>query len=140
MREVELEAFADQVCRAEGVPTPKIKWRWTPWARVYRTNILMPSTAFIERHNGGPDPERHQMLLMHELAHWIARHIPRRVSRKKRWINHVHGPYMYATLFRLAEKWGIDMEALRAEEQDYMPGPSAAGWRLYQEQRGNTVE
>lgn len=105
-------ALVADVCIAAGVPLPTLRWRQA--ARSASSGVTRTEAGVVVV-TAGTDPLDQRVTLLHELAHWLAPHSPRRRRR----VAH-HDAAFYAIAFGLYRAHGIpDGEALDREGGRY---------------------
>lgn len=113
------------VCRSRRRrPPSSIVFHYGPHAHVTYGrggSICLPALSYIKEFRLLDGRTLHTLLVLHEIAHWL-------VGKD---VGHKPDPF-YTTLFALADEYGLDMDAVRADELAYKPRYAAKGWALYE--------
>jgi hypothetical protein len=130
LNEGEVSELVTLVCYEEGVSSPSIEYSDSPHAEFGAeahdhtdTCIFLPRPAYARE----IDPEvfgdgRYVLVVLHELAHHIA------------WLRYKeegHTAFMYAKLFQLCVRHGVDLVFALENERAYQPRATARGWNLF---------
>lgn len=120
--------MVDAVCADESVRAPEVRYCEKPHAQWLSYHdgtkeIVLPRPEFAAEY----DPDvfqdgRYGLVVLHELAHHIA---------YERHGQEGHTPFMYAKLFQLCVRYGIEIGWAYENETEYKPRAAKRGWDLF---------
>lgn len=118
----------DIVCSEEGTDRPEVEFfdGGTFSCVLFKSGDVMLRLAYpswaLEYDPDAISSGRYKIGVLHELAHHIDWHRNKSMG---------HTPYMYAKLFQLCLRHGVDLQFALENETRYKPRAAKRGWNLF---------